>query len=106
MSAPTDTPTWYCRLAPRGLTDDYVHSLSTGGDLRMLKLVKALRVIIVNVCVAVIAGYSLYLGADPTVIGGFALAVFGGYNGIELADLAALLQAYAETTGGLPTDEE
>jgi len=106
MSAPTDSTPWYEQLAPRGLTDDYVHTLTTGGDLRMLKLVKAIRVIIVNVCVAVIAGYSLYLGADPTVIGGFALAIFGGYNGIELADLAALLQAYTETTARVDTNEE
>lgn len=102
MSLQQNPRPWY---APDGLVDDYVNSLTTGGDLKMLKTLKILRAIIVNLGVIGITGYALFLGADPTIVGGFALAVFGGYNGLEIGDYAALLQAYAEVSGKVDSDD-
>ncbi|WP_231554292.1 hypothetical protein [Halobellus rufus] len=62
----------------------------------MYKAFKLVRSIIVNVGIIILTGYALYLGADPTVIGATSLLVLGGYNGLELGDYLALLQAYKE----------
>jgi hypothetical protein len=89
-----DTRPWY--VSDRAC-DDYVATLGKdGGDLQMLKTLKLLRSIIVNVGIIAIGIYSIAVGADPTIIGFAALAVLGGYNGLELHDYASLLQAYKE----------
>jgi len=62
----------------------------------MLKTLKILRAIIVNVGIIVVSGYALHLGGDPTWIGALFLLVISGYNGIEYADYMALIQAYQE----------
>lgn len=76
--------------------DDYVTALGEGGDLKMLKSLKLLRSIIVNLGIISISLYSINTGAEPTVIGFVALAVLGGYNGLEFSDYMALVQAYNE----------
>lgn len=76
--------------------DDYVSALGEGGDLQMLKALKILRSILVNVGIIAIGVYSIRVGADPTVIGLAALAVLGGYNGLEVSDYMALVRAYRE----------
>ena len=70
-----------------------------GGDLEMLKSLKILRSIIVNVGIIAIALYSIRLGGSPNAIGFLALAVLGGYNGLEVSDYFALVQAYQEVQG-------
>ncbi|OYR86030.1 hypothetical protein DJ84_01055 [Halorubrum ezzemoulense] len=85
---------WYCR---DDVVDEYKTTLQEDDEkLPMLKALKIIRAIVVNV--GLIAGwiYALYLGGDPTVITVFALAVVGAYNGLELGDYLALLQAYNE----------
>jgi hypothetical protein len=65
----------------------------SGGPFKMIKALKILRAIIVNAGIIGITAYSLELGADPTLIGMLGLAVLGAYNGLELSDYLALLEA-------------
>jgi hypothetical protein len=84
---------WYCIDA---LVDDYVVVAESGGDLQMLKTLKVLRSIIVNVGIIAVTLFTVLQGADPTWVGVIGLFVLGAYNGIEVADYAALAQAFAE----------
>jgi len=89
-----DTRPWYCS---NRAVDEYRTTLTTDGqDLPMLKTLKIARSIIVNLGIIALTGYALSLGADATVITGLALATLAGYNGIEISDYFALLQAYQE----------
>ena len=67
-----------------------------GGNLRVLKALKILRAIVVNVAIFVVSVYSILEGAEPTVIGSLGLMSLAAYNGIELADYGSLLQALNE----------
>ncbi|EMA69307.1 hypothetical protein C461_03063 [Halorubrum aidingense JCM 13560] len=85
---------WYCR---DDVVDEYKSTLKEDDEkLPMLKTLKIIRAIVVNV--GLFAGwiYALYLGGDPTIITVFALGVVGAYNGLELGDYLALVQAYSE----------
>lgn len=86
---------WYCSDR---LTDDYRASIARGegGDLSMFKLLKFLRSLLVNSGIIGLAAYALSLGAEPTFVGGIAILVLGGYNGLEIGDYLSALQAYAE----------
>lgn len=93
MHTQTHRP-WYCIDA---LVDDYRAVASGGGDLQMLKLLKVVRSIIVN---AGIIGVTLFAlattGANPTWVAIIGIGTLGLYNGVEVADYAALAQAFAE----------
>ncbi|MFC5135483.1 MULTISPECIES: hypothetical protein [Haloferacaceae] len=94
MSISAPSRPWYCR---DDVVDEYKQTLAEDGEqLPMIKTLKIIRAIIVNV--GLFAGwlYALYLGGDPTIITVFALAVVGAYNGLELGDYLALVQAYNE----------
>jgi len=94
MSAPVTERPWYCR---DGVVDEYKQTLTVGGErLPMLKALKILRAIIVNLGIFAIGGYAMFLGGDPTLLGITVLAVAGAYNGLEFSDYTALLQAYRE----------
>lgn len=69
-------------------------------DLSMIKTLKIARSLLVNVGIIAIGSYGIAAGGDPTLIATLALAVLGGYNGLELSDYAALLQAYKEVQNG------
>jgi hypothetical protein len=85
---------WYCNDA---LVEDYRESIAAdGGDLSMFKALKLVRSIIVNLGIIGLGAYSLRLGADPTFVGGLAIATLAGYNGLELSDYLAALRAYSE----------
>jgi len=84
---------WYCSDE---IVEEYRTTLTDGERLPMLKTLKILRAIIVNVGIIVVSAYALHLGGDPTWIGGLFLLVISGYNGVEYADYAALMQAYQE----------
>ena len=85
---------WYCR---DDLVDEYKSTLREDGEsLPMLRALKILRAIIVNLGVIAIGLYAISRGGDPTFLGGFGLTILGAYNGVELLDYAALLQAYSE----------
>ena len=94
MSVPAPTRPWYCR---DDVVDEYKETLARDGEsLPMLKKLKILRAIIVNLGVIAIVLYSISRGGDPTFLGGFGLSILAAYNGVELLDYAALLQAYSE----------
>jgi hypothetical protein len=85
---------WYCHDR---LTDDYRQVADRGGDLRMLKTLKIVRSIIVNLGIIGVALTALlYTGADATVVATIGLVTLGLYNGVEVADYAALAQAFSE----------
>ena len=107
MSAPQSSRPWYCR---HGVVDEYKESLLDGGEqFPMLKKLKILRAIVVNVGLFVGWFYTLRVGGDPTLISVLAFSVIGAYNGLELGDYLALLQAYKEvqeaTAGGKDGEE-
>ncbi len=76
--------------------DEYRQTLSTGDKLPMLKALKLIRSIVVNLGLIALALQSVAAGADPTVIGSIGLLVLGAYNGLEFSDYLALLRAYDE----------
>lgn len=93
MSVEHDRP-WYCQDR---LTDDYRRVAQLGGDFRMLKTLKIVRSIIVNLGIIAVTLYSLgWTGSDPTIISILGLLTLGLYNGVEVADYAALAQAFSE----------
>jgi hypothetical protein len=91
--AQTPDRPWYCT---DGMVDDWVTVERRGGDLKMLKALKIIRAIIVNIGVSVIALFALTSGGDPTIIPALALVILGAYNGVEYSDYQALVQAIAE----------
>jgi hypothetical protein len=97
MTATQPSCPWY--VSKRAVSD-YRHTLSTddesGGNLKMLKTLKIVRSIIVNLGIISISLYSISTGADATLIGTLALGVLGGYNGLEFSDYLALVRAYRE----------
>lgn len=85
---------WYCSSRQ---VEEYRETLeSDRSDLSMIKTLKIARSLLVNIGIITIGGYGIAAGGDPTLIAMLALAVLGGYNGLELSDYAALLQAYKE----------
>jgi len=85
---------WYCR---DDVVDEYKTTLTEDSEqLPMIKTLKILRAIIVNVGIFGIGGYAMYRGGDPTLLAISTLAVAGAYNGLELGDYLALVQAYQE----------
>jgi len=85
---------WYVN---NRLCDDYVAVAQRGGDFRMLKGLKILRSMIVNLGIIAIALVSiLEADANATIVGSAAIVTIGLYGGVELADYAALAQAFAE----------
>lgn len=86
---------WYC-IDP--LVEDYLTIDREGGDLKMLKALKILRAIVVNIGIIAISMYALIQGAEATIIGGVALVSLAAYNGVEIADYQALAQAIVEAS--------
>lgn len=94
MSQPTPpSRPWYCN---DHLVEDWLTVEREGGDLKMLRSLKIIRSILVNIGVIAVALLSIWSGAEPTLVGTTALVVLGGFNGVEAADYAALAQAVAE----------
>jgi len=88
------TRPWYCNDR---LTDDYRRVAQNGGDLRMLKTLKVLRSIIVNLGIIGVVLFALAeTRADATIIAALGVMTLGAYNGVEVADYAALAQAFTE----------
>jgi hypothetical protein len=83
---------WYVR---RKAVDEYKFTLRNG-SLPVLKTLKILRAIIVNIGIFGIGFYSLQLGGDPTLIAITVVTIVGGYNGLELSDYLALVKALQE----------
>ncbi|WP_434521270.1 hypothetical protein [Halorubrum sp. AS12] len=103
MNAPQPTRPWYCRDR---FVDEYKSTLREDDEkLPMLKTLKILRAIIVNVGIFGIGAYAMYRGGDPTLLAVSTLAVAGAYNGLELGDYLALVQAYNEIQTESDTDD-
>jgi hypothetical protein len=88
-----DPRPWYVH---DGICDEYGKTLRDDGDLSMLKSLKIIRSIVVNIGILTLSLYAVSQGGDPTVLGSLALGVLGGYNGLEFTDYLALMQAYKE----------
>jgi hypothetical protein len=62
----------------------------------MLKGLKILRSIVVNAGTMLLFGYLASLGGAPLLLAGMAFVLLGTYNGLEVGDYLALVQAYQE----------
>lgn len=78
------------------LVEDWLVVEGEGGDLKMLKSLKILRSIVVNLGIIAIASLALFYGGDPHLFGTLGLLTLAAYNGIEVLDYISLLQAIAE----------
>lgn len=70
----------------------------------MSKVRAWLRAIVVNLGIITITLYGIQQGANPTIIGGLGLVSLGLYNGLEISDYAALLQAIGELGDSVDSD--
>lgn len=94
MSQPNVRPRpWYVL---DGLADDYCVVAREGGDFRMLRTLKLIRSLIVNIGIIAISVYALSRGGDPTLVPSVTLVTLAAYNGVEVADYAALATAFKE----------
>jgi hypothetical protein len=104
LKRPNRTPTpWYVH---QKLCQDYRQIANNGGDFEMLKALKIIRSILVNIGIISVSMYSLQAGADPTTIGTLTVATLGLYNGVELADYAALALAFSQAKGQTEQEQE
>jgi len=72
----------------------------------MLKTLKVVRSIIVNAGIIAVTLFSLLeTAADPTIVTVLGLVTLGLYNGVEVADYAALAQAFSEAKADQSRDE-
>jgi len=95
---------WYCIDA---LVDDYRAVALNGGDLEMLKSLKVIRSMIVNAGIIGVTLFSLaQTPANATLITSLGLLTLGLYNGVEVADYAALAQAFAEVKSEQQPDHD
>jgi hypothetical protein len=77
---------------------DYARIARNGGNFKMLRLLKIVRSLLVNLGIIGITLYGLVAtGADATIVATIGLLTLGLYNGVEVADYAALAQAFAQT---------
>jgi len=88
-----DSRPWY--ISDRAC-DEYRQVAHDGGDFRMLKALKILRSIVVNAGTMLLFAYLGSLGGDPLLLAGMAFVLLGTYNGLEIGDYLALVQAYNE----------
>jgi hypothetical protein len=73
----------------------------------MLKALKVVRSIIVNLGIIAVTLFSLLeTSANPTWVSVLAIVTLGFYNGVEVADYIALAQAFTEAKSGATDDED
>jgi len=85
---------WYCR---DGVVNEYKQSIRDDREtLSMIKLAKVLKATIVNLGVVALALYAISRGGDPTILGTLGLVTLATYNGVELGEYLALIQAARE----------
>jgi len=73
----------------------------------MLKALKIVRSIIVNLGIISVAMAALLeTGADPTWVSVLGIITLGLFNGVEVADYAALAQAFAEVSAEDESDSK
>jgi hypothetical protein len=97
------TRPWYCL---DGLVDDYIEFAGTGGDLVLIKYIKAIQAFIANIGVVAIALFTLTEGGAPTVIGAAAITTLGLLNGALALDYAAITKAIVELNTDTTTSDD
>lgn len=96
MSAPNSvTRPWYCKDQA---VDEYRDILNSGESPDMLKKLKLLRSIIVNVGLFVMWYISLTAGLESLFYNIAFLLTIALYNGLEVQDYLQLAQAYKEVS--------
>jgi hypothetical protein len=93
MSTEKPSRPWYCSNA---LVNDYKAVGAAGGDLEMMKAAKWFRSMVVNLGIIAISLYALRIGGNVTVIATISLISLGAYNGVEIVDYQAVVQAIVE----------
>jgi len=93
MSLQSTPRPWYCLDA---LVEDYLTVASTGGDLYVIKTIKAIQTLVANVGAIAIGVLALLYGADPTIVGSTAMITLGLLNGALALDYAAVARAVVE----------
>ena len=94
MSAQASARPWYCR---DDVVDEYKSTITDDGTpLPMLKKLKLLKAIVVNVGALAFSTYAISQGGDATLIAASALAFLATFNGVELGEYLSLLQAARE----------
>ena len=84
---------WYVSSA---ITEEWKRDARQGVDLSVQKTKAWLRAMVVNIGFIAMVLYGLWLGGDPTYISILGIASLALYNGLEISDYLALLQAITE----------
>ena len=99
-----DARPWYCADS---LTDDYIDVGRSGGDLRMIKQIKAVQSLIANIGVIILGVVAIfYASADATVVATTGIVTLGLLNGVLAVDYAAVAQALLELSDPASTDDD
>jgi len=98
---------WYCHS---GLVETYKTYAREGGDLRLLKTVKTLESLIVNIGVIAMTLAALFFGEANAYVVAAGIATLGLLNGVMAADYQAMARALAELSnaqdGGESDDDK
>lgn len=94
---------WYC---PDSLVEDYLEFANDGGDLQMLKRVRAIESLIVNIGIIAITLAALHFGEANSYVVSTAIVTLGLLNGLIAADYRALAQAIVEFSQAYGGDDD
>jgi len=86
------------------LVENYLEVAAAGGNLRMIKQIKALQSLVANIGTIIVAVIAIWSGADATWIGGAAIVTLGLLNGVLAVDYAAVARAVLELSDAAGTD--
>ena len=94
MTTAQRTRPWYCSDR---LVDEYRRKFEAGNtDRSMLKTLKVARSLLVTLGAFAAGVFFVSSGSDPLVTMIVTFAFVSAYNGLELGDYAAFVQAYQE----------
>ena len=93
MTAPIIPRPWYVNDR---LTEGYLTICQNGGDVELIQTLKAVRMLTVNLIIGILSVFLVLEGADPTIVGGFAITALALLNGVELSEWLAAKQAIQE----------
>lgn len=88
---------WFVRKSD---IHDYRIKCDTVEDVAMLKVIKTIRWIILNIIIAGIALFAMNQGGDPTVISSVAIIALSFINGVELSDWIVAREVIEEMRQG------
>ena len=82
----------------RRMKEEFLSKERGGGELHVLRSLKIIRTIITNGIILAAIYLLLANGASPDIVSILGLGGFLLYNGVELAEVSALLGAISEVT--------